>query len=186
MLRSFLNFIILQHKNVPLVLNFGLKHPFFCLELCREMLWSLLIFLSVVWLALNANSPFGLVFINIGKKKVPVEHHYLSSASRMGRNYPAKLQDSNSDYNEGRLFKVLACIKGKSQKLPCKKLGTYLGFMTRDLHRRIISGCENQEFLSALRMAFDHLLLGPFVSQVILSQNRDGNFALAAWFRDQK
>lgn len=104
----------------------------------------------------------------------------------MGRNYPAKLQDSNSDYNEGRLFKVLACIKGKPQKLPCKKLGTYLGFMTRDPHGRIISGCENQEFLSALRTAFDHLLLGPFVSQVILSQNRDGNFAIAAWFRDQK
>lgn len=69
MLRSFLNFIILQHKNVPFVLNFGLKYSFFCLELCREMLWSLLIFLSVVWLTLNANSPFGLFFHQYWKEK---------------------------------------------------------------------------------------------------------------------
>lgn len=164
-------------------MNFGLKYPFFFLELelCRKML---LIFLSAVWLTLNVNSLFWLVFINIGKEQIHVEHPL---ASRMGsdRNYP-KFQDSNSDYNEGRLFKVLVYIKEKLQKLSCRKLSAYFGFMTRNLYRRIISGCENQEFLSALRTAFDHLLLGPFVSQVILSENRDVNFPLAAWFRDQK
>lgn len=152
------------------------------------MLWSLLIFLRALWLTLNANSLFGLVFINIGKKQVHVEHHYLSSAFRVGsdRNDPAQLQVSNSDYNEGRLFKVLVYIKEKPQKLSCRKLSAYLDFMSRNLHGRIISGCENQEFLSALRTAFDHLLLGPFVSQVILNENRDVNFPLPAWFRDHK
>lgn len=76
--------------------------------------------------------------------------------------------------------------KEKPQKLSCRKLSAYLDFTTRNLHRRIISACENQEFLSALRTAFDHLLLGPFVSQVILSENRDVNLPLAAWFRDHK
>lgn len=75
-------------------------------------------------------------------------------------------------------------IKEKPQKLSCRKLSAYLDFMTRNLHRRIISGCEKPEFLSALRTAFDQLPLGPFVSQVILSENRDDDFPLAAWFRD--
>lgn len=77
-------------------------------------------------------------------------------------------------------------IKEKPQKLSCRKFSAYLDFMTRNLHRRIISACENQEFLSALRTAFDHLLLGPFVFRVILSENRDVNLPLAAWFRDHK
>lgn len=183
MLRCFLNFITLQYKNVLLVTNFGLKNPF-----SAWYLWCLLIFLCAVWLSLNVNSLFGLFFISIGKKQVSVEHHYLSSASRMGsdRNYPAKLQDTNSDHNESRLYKVLVYIKEKPQKLSCRKFSAYLDFMTRNLHRRIISACENQEFLSALRTAFDHLLLGPFVFRVILSENRDVNLPLAAWFRDYK
>lgn len=80
-----------------------------------------------------------------------------------------------------RQNEALVHIKEKTQKVPCKKISTYLDFMIRNLHRthrRIISGCENQEFVSAWRTAFDHLLLGPFESQVILSKNRDVNLFL--------
>lgn len=80
-----------------------------------------------------------------------------------------------------RQNEALVHIKEKTQKLACKKINTYLDFMTRNLHRihrRIISGCESQEFVSAWRTAFDHLLLSPFESQVILSKNRDVNLFL--------
>jgi len=40
-----------------------------------------------------------------------------------------------SKVNFSRQNKALVHIKEKNQKLPCNKMSTYLGFMTRRLHR---------------------------------------------------